>query len=203
MRAVELHAGERFGSLVVDGGRGFLGEGRRKRAAYECRCDCGERVVIRLKHLRSGHTKSCGCLVLRHGGVGTRLYTIWKGMRSRCETPSSSNYARYGGRGIRVCAEWQHFEVFRDWANANGYRDDLQIDRLDNDRGYEPGNCRWVTPRENTNNRGVTRKLEAFGETKPFGDWARDDRCAVSAKRLNKRIARGWDAERALCTPAA
>lgn len=91
---------------------------------------------------------------LTHGGHLTRLYSIWRGMRDRCTYPSMRNWKNYGGRGITVCAEWQNnFEAFRDWALANGYADDLTIDREDNNGNYEPSNCRWITPLEQQQNR--------------------------------------------------
>ena len=83
----------------------------------------------------------------------TRIYRIWIGMRRRCYDPSLQNYRYYGGAGVRVCEEWQQPETFFSWAFRNGYRDDLQIDRIDPYGHYEPSNCRWVTPKENANNR--------------------------------------------------
>jgi hypothetical protein len=110
--------------------------------------------------LRNGTSKSCGCLKLdtlrvkatthgltAFGEAPPRLYRIWTGMKTRCSNPKTNTWQYYGGRGIKVCPEWQDFEPFRDWAFANGYRDDLTIDRKDNDRGYEPDNCRWATYR--------------------------------------------------------
>jgi hypothetical protein len=82
--------------------------------------------------------------------AGTRLYKVWTAMLRRCRNPNATEFNRYGGRGIAVCRSWMDFRPFRDWALASGYRDDLTIDRIDNDGNYEPGNCQWLTKSENT-----------------------------------------------------
>lgn len=151
-------AGERYGRLLaveiafVDA---------RQAAHWLCHCDCGKQTIVRLSDMRYGRTRSCGCLRVdhgrsrrTHGGKGTRLYRIWHCMKGRCYRPADVAYSRYGGRGIHICGQWLHdFGAFRDWALPAGYRDDLTIDRIDNDRGYEPGNCRWATYTEQNNNK--------------------------------------------------
>ena len=90
----------------------------------------------------------------KHGGTGTRLYKIWERMKARCQSPANDEFHRYGAAGITVCAEWQQFEPFRDWALANGYAASLTLDRRKNDQGYAPGNCRWATiSQQNRNHR--------------------------------------------------
>lgn len=97
-----------------------------------------------------------------HGMTGTRLYRIWRGMRARCETPSCTVYRYYGGRGITVCQEWMDFKTFYKWAISNGYADHLSIDRIDNDKGYSPDNCRWATQSEQLKNRRPFKRRESI-----------------------------------------
>lgn len=138
---------------------------------WRCRCECGNEVIVSGGHLRSGNTKSCGCLRREraaedhttHGMRKTRLYYVWESMLRRVGATKGADEETkrlYQDRGITVCDEWLVFENFRDWAISHGYKDDLQIDRIDNDKGYCPENCRWVTPKENANNRRNTIRLE-------------------------------------------
>ena len=130
-------------------------------ARFLCRCDCGTERIVLAKSLRSGGSHSCGCQCLervksaanKHGLHKHKLYAVWNSIKHRCLKPYSSVYQSYGGRGIGICDEWLDFEAFYDWAIANGYQEGLQIDRIDNDGNYEPSNCRWVTHKENCNNR--------------------------------------------------
>jgi len=90
----------------------------------------------------------------KHGGCDTRLYRIWVNMKARCNNPNRDAYKNYGGRGVRVCEQWNHdFVAFRDWAVTNGYTDELTIEREDNDSDYEPSNCTWIPRGEQTYNR--------------------------------------------------
>lgn len=138
---------------------------------------------------------------LTHGGKKSRLYCIWKGMRKRCSNPRDSLYQWYGGRGISVCEAWSDFGVFREWALANGYADDLTIERKDVNGHYEPGNCLWITRAAQLRNTRRSRMLTAFGETKLMTDWIADPRCAVRQPVLHQRLANGWGVERAISTP--
>src|SRR5262249_20306952 len=107
----------------------------------------------------------------------------------------------YGGRGIGVCQEWRRsFLLFATWAQSTGYRDDLQIDRVDNSQDYSPANCRWVTAQENQRNSRQNHLLTAFAETKPLVCWIEDSRCVVGYSTLRMRILRGWLPELALTT---
>lgn len=162
--------GQRFGRLTVISKKEYR-DSRRPRIKWHCVCDCGKEVDILGANLTSGHTQSCGCLnseltternseiFVKHAGADTRLYNVWRGMKKRCNNPHSKDYARYGGRGIKVCQEWEHdFGAFQRWSKENGYDEkapfgQCTIDRIDNDKGYSPANCRWVTNEENQKNK--------------------------------------------------
>lgn len=134
-----------------------------------CECECGNSITISRNRLVTGHTKSCGCLKLehaeymgsknkKHGLRTSRIYEVWKNMSRRCNNPEDSAYVYYGERGISICDEWSG-EIgllnFYNWALANGYRDDLTIDRINSNGNYEPSNCRWTdmgTQNRNKNN---------------------------------------------------
>lgn len=162
-------SGVRFGRLTVV--EEVIGEGKGKRgykSKWLCQCDCGNKTITFRNSLVSGHTKSCGCLKFEvnadlhrtHGLSKTRLWTIWVGMKDRCERKNNKNYSNYGGRGIKVCEEWKaSFESFNEWALNNGYSDELTIDRINPEGDYCPGNCRWASRVEQTRNRRNTIKM--------------------------------------------
>lgn len=129
-----------------------------------------------------------------------RVYLIWHDMKRRCYQPQNKRYARYGGRGIRVCDEWlNNFQAFFDWSMANGYSPELSIDRIEKDGNYEPSNCRWATIIEQANNRSNNHFITYNGETKTMKEWS--DTVGISYYALRQRLNRGWDIEKALFTP--
>ena len=142
-----------------------------------CLCECGRVREVFINHLLSGRSQSCGCdPPKKHGAKGTRLYKIWTEVRQRCHNPRHIAFKRYGGRGIKVWRGWNNFVTFRNWAIANGYSDQLTIDRKNNDRDYCPNNCRWSTPAQQCQNRrkkpnttsrfvGVTRMRQSWRAT--------------------------------------
>lgn len=155
------------------------------RRIFVCRCDCGNIKRIQYQNVLSGKVKSCGCkhdklcseAAKRHGGTGTRLYRIWRGMIARCYYPASDNYKNYGGRGVFVCDEWRHnYESFREWALSHGYADNLTIDRMNVNGNYEPSNCRWATYHEQNLNRRPMRKKtwNIDGIEKPRTEWCKE-----------------------------
>ena len=195
--------GQRFGRLVVNS---RADNGKNKHSKWLCRCDCGCEAVVYASSLVSGHTESCGCLRaeiasvinITHGGRHTRLYNIWCAMKQRTSNPNNKKYKDYGGRGIKVCDEWKNdFAAFRDWAIANGYEKGKSIDRIDNDSGYKPDNCRWVTQRVQMNNTRRTRFLTVGGVTRTITDWSKE--LGISTSKISGRINKlGWPVERAL-----
>lgn len=198
--ALDDITGKRYGRLTVI----CLDHSSRSSTFWSCRCDCGKNVSVRGSLLKNGTTKSCGCLrkeLMRetkttHGLSNSRLYHIWHSMILRCEYPSSHSYQRYGGRGITVCDEWHSFEKFRDWAYANGYTEYLTIDRKNNSGNYEPSNCRWVTNRDQCNNRRSNHICQFRGENMTISEIA--TLTGLPYKALYGRIYRGSSAEQAV-----
>ena len=136
---------------------------------WQCRCDCGKEFQTTANALRTNMTTSCGCkrievlknspIHITHGGESDRLYGVWRGMKQRCKNPNHNRYRFYGGRGIKICPEWEKdYSAFREWAYANGYdeyapRGECTIDRIDVDGDYTPENCRWVTMKVQNRNK--------------------------------------------------
>ena len=177
-KSVDL-TGKRFNRLTVLESAGRTWQGK---DLWRCRCDCGNETVVVGYNLKSGHTKTCGCLqgeVLSkinttHGHTGDRIYNIWRYMKDRCNNPNSDCYENYGGRGISVCIDWENnFQEFYDWSMQNGYRDDLSIDRINYNEGYSPENCRWATNLEQANNKRSNRYITYANVTHTQAEWAR------------------------------
>ena len=201
--------GQTFGRLLVLERAGS----KNGRAAWLCECICGNKTVVSGEVLRRGTSKSCGCLKkevaakrasdrapslakanTKHGMCKTRLYGIWGNLKARCKNKTNNDY---GGRGITVCPEWQEsFEAFRDWALANGYRDDLTIERKDVNGNYCPENCCWKTKKEQSNNKRNNIKIEYKGKSQTMAQWAAE--IGITHMTLWKRLKRGWPIERAL-----
>lgn len=154
-----------------------------------CRCTCGTVKKIFRGDIRK--IKSCGCYKkqnrITHGATKTKLYSTWRSMRERCTNPKAAYYHVYGGRGITVCEEWaRDFSVFRDWALKNGYKWGLQFDRIDNDKGYSPDNCRLVTPKVNNRNTRRNVRHNFFGEMLTIGEA--EEKYEFTAAAIKRRI---------------
>mgnify|MGYP007075839433 CR=1 FL=1 len=176
--------GQRFGRLTVIGRSGE----HNRQVLWLCKCDCGQTAKVTGGNLRSGHTKSCGCLnqeassirmKLQRYGEGadghtyTRLHRIWRGLMNRCFKSTDLGYKRYGGRGIQCCSEWREWESFRDWALSSGYHDSLTLDRVDNNGPYTPNNCRWANVYQQNNNKRNNHFLLCFGKKYTIAEWSR------------------------------
>lgn len=190
--------GMRFGRLTVI----EKAEDKNKQIMWRCKCDCGNEKCVSSGNLRSGCTKSCGCLhdevakisKKTHGMSKTRIYRIYKEMYARCYSPKRPEYPDYGGRGIAICDEWldeeNGFMNFYNWAMANGYADNLTIDRINKDGNYEPSNCRWATAKEQARNTRNTVFLTYKGETKSVPEWS--EIIGISKDTLTYRKRSGW-----------
>lgn len=169
-------SGQRFGMLTVIEP---CGKSPRSGTVWKCVCDCGKELTRTSSNLLNAPTqlpKNCGCYTqaMKPHNKGTRLHNIWNNMKDRCRNKNSPVYYRYGGRGITVCDEWNNsFDSFKEWALKNGYSDELTIDRIDNDQGYSPDNCRWTDMKTQCNNTGRNRNVTWRGETHSLTEWSR------------------------------
>ena len=186
-------------------------EKKKGKRYFLCRCDCGTIREVRFIALRSGGSKSCGCLRndksrerrTTHGKWGTKIYECWHHMKQRCLNENDNNYDYYGGRGISVCEEWMDFENFYEWAIENGYKEGLTLERIDVNGDYCPENCTWVTQAEQLNNTRRTRKITFQGKTQSLKEWWREikDEINITYQSLRKRLNNGWEVERAFTEP--
>ena len=197
--------GSRFGRWTV---LEYAGRSKRGEVQYKCRCDCGTERVLRRTSLTSGNSKSCGCLSrdvakergTTHGDSKSRLYRIWAGIIQRCcNDRERYEWEKYGGRGITVCEEWRKYDAFRDWALSSGYSEDLTIDRIKNECGYNPDNCKWSTMKEQQNNKRNNRRLTWNGETKTVTEWA--EIVGIKKTTIKERLNAGWPVGKALTEP--
>lgn len=172
----------------------------------KCLCDCGNTTYLLPYQFIRQDIKSCGCYRSRtpynatHKQSRTPLYHIWETMRLRCSAPNNQKYYMYGARGIKVCDEWQNdFIAFQEWALNNGWRKGLSIDRIDNNKGYAPDNCRWVTRKVQQRNTRRNIFITYQGKTQTLVEWCEE--LNLNYKTINNRISSGWDKVRALTEP--
>jgi len=196
--------GQRFGRLVVKGITWDF------RAWAECQCDCGKIHQVRVHRLRSGETKSCGCLKaevlktcnIKHGAArgnrATSTYKSWLGMKERALNTDHHAYQRYGGRGITICDRWVNsFEAFLE--DMGECPVGMSIDRINNDGNYEPTNCRWATAQQQSENRKSNIWIEHQGQRMLIAHWAK--RIGMTHSSLRERFKKGWSVERCLTQP--
>jgi len=196
--------GKRFGRLTVVG----IGSPDRSRSRrLVCRCDCGSVKEMRASGIRDGRSISCGCVraerviaaVRTHGRSQTLTYSSYVAMLGRCYDQRNASYPSYGGRGVSVCAAWRDslaaFVADMGERPSKGH----SIDRIDNAKGYEPGNCRWSTAVEQQSNRAVSRKITAFGLTLTLSEWGR--RAGLPCQTIRQRLIAGMSPEKAITTP--
>lgn len=166
----------------------------------ECSCELKTRKPIQASHLKSGMVNSCGCLQkeahTKHGMCDTRIYSIHRDMKDRCNNPNNDSYHHYGGRGISVFESWmgdEGFKNFYNWAMSNGYEKNLTLDRFDVDKNYEPDNCRWATMKEQQNNKRNNVFVEIEGIKRTLSEWA--EVSGIPRVTLVSRINLGWKTE--------
>lgn len=168
-------------------------------------CDCGNVISHFPSRVLSGHTKSCGCQkgksALKHGLNSNEFYPTWWGMMRRCYNPENHNYSRYGGRGIAVCSAWHDPAVFIDWARSTiGKKENgISLDRIDNNLGYSPENCRWVSAVQQANNRRSNSLEYLDGEAKTLSEWCKI--YGISPETVRARQKRGMSFKDALSSP--
>jgi hypothetical protein len=193
-----MRAGDRYARLVAL----RLVEKRGRNSYWEFQCDCGSLRRMKVGHVTSGHTKSCGCLSRevtsdrsrRHGKTGTQEYFSWRRMLERCNNQKAKDFDHYGGRGIKVCDRWLKFENFL--ADIGNRPIAHSLDRINNNGNYEPGNCRWATQAQQLRNRRITKMVEFRGQKIPLIDAC--EIVGISYNKARQRIDNGWDIQRAL-----
>lgn len=197
-RKIQDLSGQKFGCLTV------LGKSSKKdsRLEWQCCCVCGQIVIVAARHLKSGSTKSCGCLRrkrmadinYKHGATNTPTFNIWLGMMNRCYGATTGGFKKYGAKGIGVCPEWHDFQKF---LNDMGERPSgMTIDRIDNSQGYYPSNCRWLTNRQQQNNKTTNIYLEYGDERLTVTQWA--DKLGIHKNTLYYRIRCGKNVQQVL-----
>lgn len=201
-------SGQKFGHLtVLKRAENYISPCGHSRVMWVCLCDCGRTTEIAATNLTLGLSTKCNLCkdgqpnsrLKHHGETKQRIWRIWRDMRSRCENPKASQYKNYGGRGITVCDEWEDYVTFRNWALNNGYSDNLSIDRIDNNKGYCPKNCRWATRKEQQRNRSCNVVVKYKGQEKILKDWAYE--LNIPYSRIQARLALGWNVEDAFEKP--
>jgi|APFre7841882630_1041343.scaffolds.fasta_scaffold72216_1 hypothetical protein len=182
---------------------------------FKCECNENNLIPVQIWFVVNNQIKSCGCYHVEsarniciernttHGKSSTVLHSKWTGMKSRCYNKNNKNYTGYGWRGIKLCDEWRdNFESFYNWSIENGYKKELTIDRLDNNKNYCPENCRWATHAQQVESQHNNRSVIAWNEDKSLIRWIDDPRCKVDIETIKKHLTDGWSTEDALIFPS-
>ncbi len=194
--------GQVFGRLTVVS----RAEDKGGRVSWNCRCECGNNSIVKGRHLRSGCTRSCGCLSMdglrerftSHGMRKSKEYKTWQGMIQRCTNPSAPNYSQYGGRGVGICNSWLKFENF--FADMGSRPKGMTLDRIDNDGNYDLENCRWATDSEQHRNKRNNVMVTFNGKIKCLAAWAEE--AGMIRDTLHTRLVKlNWSIEKSLTTP--
>lgn len=187
--------GERFGNLTVI--ERDINNAKSGNARWVCKCDCGNMVTVIGSHLRSGHTKSCGCKKIGEISKGRskeRLYRIWTRMHKRCENKKDEHYKWYGANGVKVCEKWSDYDIFKEWALKHGYAQDLSIDRINVHGNYCPENCRWTTMKKQANNKTNNRIVSIDDQKYTVSELA--DKLHIQPYTIYNQLKLGWDIEK-------
>lgn len=196
----KYNIGDKFGQLTILNNDIEV----TKRKYYVlCKCDCGKEKIINKYELGKGII-SCGCkskeflikMNTKHNLCNHRLHSIWTNMKQRCNNPKAINYKNYGGRGIKICKEWNEFIVFYNWATNNGYEEILTLDRINVEGDYDPDNCTWSNNKTQSRNRRNNKELTINGETKLLCEWA--EISGISAQTIKYRYKKGMRTENIL-----
>jgi len=195
---------QKFGRLKVTS---FVRTNESRQREWLCQCDCGGNKTVTTGDLNSGNVKSCGCLrqsgnQTKHGharnGKPTRTYKIWDSVKQRCLNRKNKDYENYGGRGIRICRRWLKFENFL--RDMKEYPTGHSIDRIDNNKSYCKGNCRWATPKEQARNKKNNHTISFDGKTQCLTAWAEEYN--ILPNTLYMRLSQyRWSVEKAIKTP--
>ena len=190
-------AGIRNGNMRVMG----FSHTYNKSSYWNCKCDCGNEVVLRSDEVKAKKHQSCGCKYVHpnktHGKKKTKLYRVWSSMKERCLNPDHHAYENYGGRGITVCRRWHKFENF--YADMGEPESGMTLDRMNNNKGYSPRNCRWADWKTQNRNTTRNRMIKYKGKTRSISEWA--EIYGIEAYLLRQRLSRNWTMGKALKTP--
>lgn len=198
--------GRRFGRLIVET---YIFGSKNRRGRWKCICDCGNEAIVRIDALKTGFTKSCGCLNketqdrllpkyrFKHGKSKSKIHAIYFSMIGRCYNKNNHKFKNYGARGIEVCASWHDFENF--YKDMGDPPNGKTLGRIDNNKGYTPSNCRWETHFQQANNRSNNLFIYYRGCKQTLQQWS--NALGIQRETLRARLIRGWSVKKAIETP--